>query len=231
MGALFPLAAGLAAESAPLPLAQRNREPSVASGAAPDPAPGKNGPQRLVPVDGGLTRWSFAVESAYVFHPVANPFFAAAGRYNKNPLEYHVASQIAAARYDLTNVQGPGFLRGNLQGSAGLLYSAILQGPETFYAGALFGFRYNFVPRGSPWSPYVEVRGGIGWTDSRGFRFAQQQDLTFTYMFGAGVRYDLNSRCRISLGALDLHLSNAYLTQPNYGFDSMGLNVSTEIRF
>ncbi len=182
-------------------------------------------------IENGPNPWSLDIESTYSFTTIPNPFFALAGQYNKNPLDYQLASQILAARYQLTEDGGPGLLRGNVQASGGLIYSAILRGPETFYAGALFGFRYNFSPRNSAWSPYLEVRGGIGWTDCRGFRYAQQQDLCFTYLLGLGLSRKLSPLLSISAGAIDQHISNAYLTNPNYGFDSVGFTASMEIHF
>ena len=160
-----------------------------------------------------------------------NPFFGIAGRYEKNPLNYKLTTQIVSARYRLTDTAGPGPLRGNLEGSAGLLLSTILHGPESFYAAFEFGFRYTFVPRRFPVQPYVEVRGGLGWCDSRGFRFAQQQDFTFTYLLGAGLRYEFTPRWSGTLGVLDQHISNAYLTNPNHGFDTVGVQVGVARRF
>jgi hypothetical protein len=36
--------------------------------------------------------------------------------------------------------------------------------------------------------------------------------------------------CRVSLGIVDQHMSDAYLTKANYGFDSVGFNVIAEWR-
>lgn len=184
-----------------------------------------------IPASTSGERFSLSLESAYLFQPIANPFFAIAGRYNKNPLDYYLATQIVSVRYRLTDTGGPGPLRGNLGISAGFLGSAIVRGPESFYAGYVMGLRYTFVPRNLALKPYVEVRGGVGWTDSQDFRYAQQQDLTFTYLLGVGVCYDLGPRLSVTLGALDQHISNAYLTRPNYGFDSVGVQFGVTHRF
>lgn len=177
-------------------------------------------------------RFELSLESAYCFVPVPNPFFGLAGLYNKNPLDYQLATQIVSARYQFTGTGGPGPLRGNMEISTGFLYSTITHGPETFYAGYHMGLRYNFVPKSWPrLSPYLEVRGGLGWTDSRGFRYAQQQDFTFTYMLGAGLRYRVDRYWSVTVGVLDQHISNAYLTQPNYGFDSVGVQIGVSRRF
>lgn len=176
-------------------------------------------------------RWEFSLESVYTFTVVPNPFFAIAGRRQKNPLDYGLATQLVGVRYRLTNAGGPWLLRGSLQTSATLVGSAIVRGPESFFVGFALGFRYDFVQPAARLVPYVEFRGGPGVTDSRGFRHAQQQDFTFTYLIGAGLRYDLNARWSVQVGAVDQHLSNAYLTQPNYGFDSLGVGVGVFGRF
>ena len=177
-------------------------------------------------------RFELSLETAYCFVPVPNPFFGLAGLYNKNPLDYELVTEMVSARYQFTGTGGPGPLRGNMEISAGFLYSTILHGPETFYAGYHMGLRYNFVPKSWPrLSQFLEVRGCLGWTDSRGFRFAQQQDFTFTYMLGAGLRYRIDRHWSVTVGVLDQHISNAYLTQPNYGFDSVGVQVGVSLRF
>jgi hypothetical protein len=176
-------------------------------------------------------RWEFSLESAYTFQTIPNPFFALAGLNNKNPLHYRLATQILSARYQLTNPGGPLFLRGTLETSANLVGSVVVHGPESYFIGFALGFRYYFVQPGARLVPYLEVRGGPGQTDSRGFRHAQQQDFTFTYMLGAGLRYDANPHWSATLSVVDQHLSNAYLTNPNYGFDSVGVSVGLIRRF
>jgi len=176
-------------------------------------------------------RWEFGLESAYTFVIVPNPFFGIAGQYNKNPRDYKLATQILAARYQFANPGGPLFLRGSLEMSGILVGSAIVEGPESYFFGLGIGFRYYFIQPGARLVPYLEVRGGPGWTDSRGMRFAQQQDFTFTYILGAGVRYDVNRRWSLTASVIDQHLSNAYLTKPNYGFDSVGFSLGAITRF
>lgn len=206
---------------------------AVSSLLALAPAPGRAGVAVSAPpspTPSGESRWSLNLETAYLFAPVPNPF-GIGGRYNANPLRYRLATQTVSVYYRLTETAGPGWLRGNLSISTGLLESTILHGPESFYAGYTLGLRYTFVPRNFPVQPYVDVRGGLGWTDSRGFRHAQQQDFTFTYQLTAGLRYELGPRWSVTLSALDQHISNAYLTHPNYGFDTVGVQLGVGRRF
>jgi hypothetical protein len=176
-------------------------------------------------------QWEFGLESLYTFVVVPNPFFGMAGYYNKNPLQYSLATQLLSLRYQLTDPAGPLFLRGSLELNATVVGTTILRGPETYFIGFAVGWRYYFIQPGARLVPYVEARLGPGQTDAAGFRFAQQQDLTGVYLLGIGVRYDVSPRWSVTLSAVDQHLSNAYLTRPNYGFDSVGINLGVIARF
>lgn len=178
-------------------------------------------------------QWDISLESAYLFKVVNNPLTAIGGDYTKNKIPYRLATQILAARYQLTEPAGPFFLRGSLEISGNFIYSAIIEGPEPFFVGLAVGLRYNFVQPESRIVPYLEFRGGPGYTDARarGKEYAQQEDFTFTYMMGAGLRYDLSQRVSISAGMADQHISNFYVTRPNYGFDAIGIHLGLNIRY
>jgi hypothetical protein len=176
-------------------------------------------------------RLELGLESMYVFKVVPNPFFGMAGSYNKSPIDYRLATQVLSLRYQLTDPSGPSFLRGNWEISGILIGSAIVEGPESYYVGLGGGLRYYFVQPRARLAPFLEVRGTAGFTDSQGYKYAQQQDFTFCYMLGAGLRYDLNERLSLTAAAVDQHLSNAYITRPNYGFDGVGFSLGTVFRF
>jgi hypothetical protein len=176
-------------------------------------------------------RSEFGLESTYSFAVIPNPFFAIAGLYNKNSLDYKLATQILSLRYQLTNPGGWSFLRGNWEISGLVMGTAIVEGPESYFAGLGGGLRYYFVQPRARLAPFLEVRGAAGFTDSRGYHDAQQQDFTFSYILGAGFRYDVNRRLSVTASAIDQHLSNAYITRPNYGFDSLGFSLGALIRF
>lgn len=178
-------------------------------------------------------RWEFSLESAYLFKVVNNPLTAIGGDYTKNKIPYRLATQILSARYQLTEPAGPFLLRGNLEISGNFIYSAIIEGPEPFFVGLAVGLRYNFVQTESKIVPYLEFRGGPGYTDARARHreYAQQEDFTFTYMFGAGLRYDVSPQVSVSAGMADQHISNFYVTRPNYGFDAIGFQLGLNIRY
>jgi hypothetical protein len=175
-------------------------------------------------------RWTYDFETSYVFLNIQNPFWLLAGQRGetKNPWKYHLDSYAFGGRYDLTKIGGWGFLRGYWQGSVGVIGAAILQGPEHYYAGLTGGLRYLFVPGDGTWAPYVEFRESVGVTDASHLFYGQQDDVSFMYLFSLGVRYQPDPRWRVSVGIMDQHMSDAYLTKINYGFDSAGFNVTVE---
>ncbi|HTV79745.1 MAG TPA: acyloxyacyl hydrolase [Steroidobacteraceae bacterium] len=180
------------------------------------------------------SRWSYDFETAYVFVDIQNPFWLLAGQRGlnnmKNPWHYRLDSYVFGGRYDLSKVGGWGFLRGQWQTSVGLVGADILHGPEHYYAGLVGGLRYIFVPGDGTWAPYIEFREAVGKTDASRVFYGQQDDTSFMYLFGFGMRYQPDRTWRISLGIVDQHMSDAYLTKYNYGFDSVGAIVAVEWR-
>ena len=126
-------------------------------------------------------------------------------------------------------------MRGNTDVTFGGLYTAITEGPESFFAGPLIGLRYNFIQPNWRMVPYVELRGGLGYTDAKGpgevahhrSDIGQGQDLTFTFLMGAGWRYNFTPRYSASLGVEYMHVSNMYLSEPKY--HNHGINVAGPI--
>jgi len=179
------------------------------------------------------SRWSLSFETSYLFKTINNPFiFLIKSRFEgPNPLHYRLATQILSARYELTRPGGWSFLRGNWEASLGILDSTIIHGPEDYIVGGVFGLRYNFVPKGSPLSPFIEMRGVLSATNASHIFQGQQQDLTFGYLLSAGVRYQINDRWSASLSALTQHESDFFMTNPNFGFNALGVNAEIKRRF
>jgi hypothetical protein len=142
------------------------------------------------------------------------------------PLHYTLVPMIVSIRWQLDGIQGPSVFRGNTDFTFSGSFTAIPRGPETRYPAFDYGIRQNFIQRNWRIVPYFEMRGGIGNIDAKGpegVRYAQGQDMTFTYMMGSGIRYDFNPRYSIELGATYMHVSNAYLSEPKY--PDFGINV------
>ena len=178
------------------------------------------------------SRWSFSIESIYAFKNIESPWFVVALHpHKKNPQDYEFITEILSARYRLTETGGPLFLRGNLECSIGPIFTAIVHGPESYFAGAVGGFRYNFIQPGARLIPYLELRGGIGKCDSRKIYKSMQSDATLSYLLGAGLRYELSSRWSVAVGVMDQHLSTGFFASRDYGADALGVNAAIELRY
>jgi len=156
--------------------------------------------------------------------------------YNKTPLKYTLVPIIGSIRWQIDNVGGPWILRGNWDLECSGAVTFIPRGPETRYFAWIIGFRRNFVPRRGRIAPYFDGRVGLGGIDAKGpagVLYAQGQDFTFTMNMGSGVRYNFNPRYSISAGLNWMHISNLYLSQPqfaNYGINVYGPMFGIDVR-
>lgn len=182
-------------------------------------------------------RLDFALDVGW--HPVNIPFiydFAVGDSYNMTPLKYTLVPIIASLRWQVTNVGWPWVLRGNMDFTFSGSVTPIPRGPETHYYAFMFGIRRNFVHRNWRAVPFFEQRGGAGMINAKeplGVLFAQGQNLTFTYSMGAGVRYNFNSKYSFSAGMNYMHISNGYLSEPqftNYGINVYGPMFGFDVR-
>src|SRR5690606_38078476 len=62
--------------------------------------------------------------------------------------------------------QKESFFRGNFEALLEISHSMIYKGPGDYFAGITALIRYNFVPPGSKWIPYIQVGAGIVHTDA-----------------------------------------------------------------
>ena len=152
------------------------------------------------------------------------------------PLKYTFVPIIASLRWHVTNVGWRWIFRGNMDFTFSGSITPIPRGPETHYYAFMFGIRRNFVYRNWKVVPFFEQRGGAGMIDAKeplGVLWAQGQNLTFTYNMGAGVRYNLDSKYSFSGGMNYMHISNGYLSEPqfvNYGINVYGPMFGMNVR-
>jgi lipid A 3-O-deacylase len=117
-----------------------------------------------------------------------------------------------------------GFLNGNLEAILELSGSYVFNGFGSFIIGPSALLRYNFVnPR---WIivPYVQVGGGIVYTDAykdmgqRGIG----QAIEFTPQISIGFHYRCTAHWSLDGEAMYHHISNANLAERNRGINSLG---------
>ena len=192
-------------------------------------------PQQIAPEPNDRYRkgsWDWSFEFAYTFVNIANPFHSTIDFHYRspNPTDYEFATTTLGARYRFTGVGGPWFLRGSAQLCGDIVATHLVSGPETYFIGMAIGMHYDFIQPGWRIVPYMDFRGGPGDIDASHKYQGQQNDLEFTYLWGIGLRYDLNSSTSLSAGALDQHLSDAWIVK-NYSVDSLGVSVRFEKKF
>src|ERR1700736_2434148 len=177
--------------------------------------------------------WDWSFEFLYTFDVVANPFHCLIDLRSRdtNPHAYHFVTETVGLRYRLTGVGGPWFLRGSAQLCTDLVTTEIVMGPETYFIGGAAGIHYDFIQPRSPIVPYMDFRIGPGAIDATIKHNGQQNDLEFTYLWGAGLRYNVSSSLSVSIGAIDQHLSDAWLAPRNLSVDSLGVNIRVERKF
>ena len=147
------------------------------------------------------------------------------------PLKYTLVPFIFSLRWQIDNLEGPWFLRGNWELDTSGAAVAIPRGAETRYFAWIMGMRRNFVPHNWRATPYWDWRVGLGTTNAKGplgVAYAQGENFTFTLNMGSGVRYNFGSRYALAAGLNWTHISNANLSQgaqAHTGIRNVGINV------
>jgi Lipid A 3-O-deacylase (PagL) len=146
--------------------------------------------------------------------------------YTMTPLKYTLVPNLFSLRWHMDDIGGRSILRGNWELMLSGAFTAIPRGPETRYYAYDMGMRRNFIHRNWRFVPYFDGHLGLGNIDAKGplgVPFAQGQNFTFTMMMGSGVRYNFNARFAVSAGLNYMHISNLYLSEPQ--FSNYGINV------
>jgi len=168
-----------------------------------------------------------SVESGWLPRNIPFVFdFLVDSPYTAWPLHYTLVPNLVSVRWQLDNIWGWKLLRGNTDFSFSGSYTAIPRGAETRYFAFDYGIRRYFIPQRWRVVPYVEGRGGVGNINAKGphnVEYAQGQDTTFTLIVGSGARYNFGPRYAVSAGAMYMHVSNFYLSEPRY--EDFGINV------
>jgi len=156
-------------------------------------------------------RFEFAIESAYLLGAI------------NAPASYEIGAEFLTGRIRWGVVDRDTWLRGYNQFYVSAMAEPIFRGIENYYFGFNLGFRYNFVPRGSRFVPYISGGVGGGWIDSHAnITGGQGQDFTFNILSAAGISYIVNDHWKLDVGALYQHLSNGGQTDPNPSLNLFG---------
>src|SRR5215472_14531924 len=124
----------------------------------------------------------FSLETGWLPNNIPFVFdFLVGSKYTQWPLHYTLVPNIASIRWQIDNIWGWKFLRGNTDFSFSGSYTAIPRGAETRYFAFDYGIRRNFIQPNWRIVPYFEGRGGVGDINAKepyGVLYAQGQDLT-----------------------------------------------------
>ena len=151
-----------------------------------------------------------------------------------NSNNYRYLPQLITVGWQLDEIGNEGWNRGNTEFLFSGMYAPVINGPNPWFTGGLFGPRYNFIQEGWPVIPYLESRVGFMFTNATGAPNSQGQDFCFSFEIGIGVRIPVMDRLSVNLGAMYQHISNGGLSEPeheNVGLDSIGPTLSVTWAF
>ena len=159
----------------------------------------------------GKGNWEGMAGGAVMFSPVG----AVGGRPEVN---YTVA--VGQAGYMLTEVRGPGLLRGNFEAVGEIFGGSIYQGRGSYVTGLTVWGRYNFVPPDWRVTPYGQLGLGIGMADKDKNVFGSL--FGFNIDAAVGARYFLRPRLALHAEYRFQHSSNANSAPHNLGINAHG---------
>jgi hypothetical protein len=151
-----------------------------------------------------------------------------------NTNDYIYLPQLITVGWQLDEIGNDGWNRGNTEFLFSGMFGPTIQGPNPWFAGGLFGPRYNFIQPDWPVVPYLESRVGFMFTHATGAPDSQGQDFCFSFTIGAGVRIPVMEQLSVNLGVMYQHISNGGLSEPetqNVGLDSIGPTLSVSWAF
>jgi hypothetical protein len=127
----------------------------------------------------------------------------------------------------LNSPSGDGWWRGNTELIVEGFLGSMFEGPGDFLGGANVALRYNFVPAGSPWVPYVQAGAGGFFND---IHRDQPQDMIgkaweLNLQGSAGVRYLLREHWAVSPEGGYQRAVSPGSSQRNAGLNAVGAQI------
>jgi lipid A 3-O-deacylase len=116
------------------------------------------------------------------------------------------------------------FPRGNLESIVEFSNSIVYNGFGHYFGGISALIRYNMVQPAWRLFPYLQIGGGVVYTDAYKDRSqrAVGQAIEFLPQAGLGVRYQINPTWSIDAEVIFHHISNAGLAHRNIGVNATG---------
>ncbi len=176
---------------------------------------------------------SFPVDDNFHFgwHEVtlgAGSYYANIIRGSNRPnLDY--AMGYGAAGFMLNEPKGNSILRGNFELLPEIFGAGVFHGPGGYIAGATLWLRYNFVPPGWRFVPYLE--GGAGGTTLDINHKYDGKDFNFNLDAAIGFHYFIQPRCSLNAEYRLQHISNADMWNRNIGVNASGPAVGVSFFF
>jgi opacity protein-like surface antigen len=146
---------------------------------------------------------------------------------NRPTLDYTVTE--VQLGYMLTEVAGPEPWRGNVEIVGSAFGGGIFEGEGSYVSGVAGWLRYNLVPNGSRFAPFVQ--GGAGLTETDLDRRIEGQNFNFNLNLAAGVRYFVSQNWSVNLEYRYQHISNADMSAHNLGVNAQGPVLSVSFFF
>ena len=170
-------------------------------------------------------RGAFEIQMGLSYHASFNT-----GK-NERP---HVRDMDAHVRFGwmISSPGGKGTSRGNTEFLAELLAAGVLEGPGHSIVGGTLFVRHNFLGQGGTTVPYVQL--GAGGVDNDIHRDRRQsligQAFEFNLQLGAGLRLLQSPRTGWFFEVTWRHISNANMSDRNFGLNSLGFQIGSTWR-
>jgi hypothetical protein len=178
--------------------------------------------------DRSPVRFTYELTLGHLDWKTSGPFTGITKSFRQNPIPYRIElTAVSLAR--------PMPLRAtfwsNFELVHSVVWSSITRGPENHWGGVVTGLRYHHdLPTRFRSSLFASWQGGIGAIDSSGLRYAQETDLTFTYLNALGVHAQVTEDLGLDIQLLGQHISNGWQTHPSEGIDCSGVSLAFRYR-
>lgn len=178
--------------------------------------------------DGSRTQPAYEMGVGVLGWRTSGPFTGITKNFRENPIPYRMVVTTASVAQRIPTDRP--ILR-NLELVHTAVWSAITRGPENHWGGLVTGLRY-YYPLPSRWHTalFVSWQGGVGAIDSSGLRYAQERDLTFTFLNAVGIQTHLSESLDLHVQLLGQHISNGWQTHPSEGIDCSGFSLALRYR-